>query len=103
MARYFFFFFFAAFFFAIVSPPSRSPRVHAVDHCPDNMGGPKTCQGQNTGYGGQGVVRPPYLGGRVGRAQAFSCADDGLRCSRRFTYSWFSGTPFLQSGQVSGA
>jgi hypothetical protein len=27
MARYFFFFFFAAFFFAIVSPPSRSPRV----------------------------------------------------------------------------
>jgi hypothetical protein len=31
MAPYFFFFFFAAFFFAIVSPPSRSPRVRRVD------------------------------------------------------------------------
>jgi len=35
MAPYFFFFFFAAFFFAIVSPPSRSPRVRR-SICPDS-------------------------------------------------------------------
>src|SRR4029077_15889516 len=32
----------------VMSPPSRSPRV-TRSICPDNRGGQKTCQGENTG------------------------------------------------------
>jgi hypothetical protein len=49
MARYFFFFFFAAFFFAMVSPPSRSPRVPRSITVRTLGEGQKGVKGKNTG------------------------------------------------------
>ena len=100
MARYFFFFFFAAFFFAIVSPPSRSPRVPRTIIARILGEGQRGVKNKIPYTGSEGPGRPHMLGPR---AQVFSCAEDGLRCSRRFTYSWLSGTPFLHSGHASGA
>jgi hypothetical protein len=99
VAPYFFFFFFAAFFFAMMSPPSRSPRVtrSIIDRTIGE--GKKRVKRKIPDRGSVTRCSPHILGAGT---HAFSWADDGLRCSRRFTYSWLSGTPFLQSGQVSG-
>ena len=59
------------------SPPSFSPSCHPPPDprasrgrsCSDSRGGPKTCQGENTGWRGGDTEEPPYLGGQPHRAR----------------------------------
>src|SRR5262249_33877867 len=64
-----------------------------------STGGPRRVSRRKYTLEGVFERTAPISGGGVAR---YSRTDDGLRCSRRRTNSWFSGMPFLHIGHCSG-
>src|SRR5207253_10380442 len=99
-AAYFFFFLEAFFFFAIVSPPSRPARPAVGDCCGNSGGGSGDLSRGKYNGRGRAALSGATSWGR--NAQFLSRAEEGRRCSRRFTNSWLRATPFLHMGHCSG-